>query len=148
MILLDEAFHLLLKCVAIFYMVPFDLMKLTPLVGFRPHDVWLRGWRQWNVMHMMDITPYLLRKSVQRHETFCSFPASFECFHVSNKYDVMILTRLPWVFRVTSYSLFDISGLCLAITFATLYIVFYMCHYLHQGSRWPLGEGFIKMSHP
>lgn len=136
--------YFLLKLVEILSVVSLDFVELATIVGLRPYDVFLQSWRLWNVIHVEDLSPYLLPASVWRCEALGGFSALFQRRHVSNGRHVLTPS---WDVIIECAFIF-ISILLFSIIFLALYVTFCSCHYFGQGPCLSLDEGFIEVSRP
>lgn len=130
-----KCFIFLLSWYQIFIWCPIDFMELALSTRLLPHDIWLWSWRLRDVVHVEEVLPYMLKTNIHGHETLCGFSASLEHYLLSDGWCVMIHLWPLWVVNIRG-GLFQISSLSFIIAFLT------------QEIPRPLGERFIKMSHP
>lgn len=76
--LLDEAIYLLFKLIVVLCLISLNLMELAPTMRIGPHEFYLESLRLGDVMHMWDISPYLLPTSILGSEAFSGFSTLFE----------------------------------------------------------------------
>lgn len=142
--LLDKAFYNLFELVAFLLLISLNFMKLAPIMRIRPHDVCPGSQGLGNVMHMYDLSPYILLTGIQRSEAYDGFSTSFKCYYVPHGRRVLVPS---WEIFIGS-ALFCMLGLLLSISLLVIDVMFHSRYYFSQVCRWPLDEGLVEVYLP
>lgn len=88
---LDRPLDLLLNLVAIFCVVSFNFMKLTPFSWLRSHNVRIWEWRRMDVMQVDNLSSDMFTTSVERREALHCLSNSLERNFVLDERGLFVL---------------------------------------------------------